>query len=94
MALTTEQWKEDWRNRGQEQFLKGEKLIYRAYTAPSEEWTHDHCEFCWATFCDDSPRDFCYGYVSELNNYWVCDECFDDLKNVFLWKVEEDTSKT
>lgn len=88
MSLSRQQWAEDWRNRGQESYLYGVHLFYKTYTPPFETWTHDHCEFCWATFSDDTPGDLHCGYVSEENNHWVCDECFEDLKKIFMWTVQ------
>ena len=43
---------DDWRIRGQETYLEGATLIRKRYTAWSEDWDHDHCVFCWATFMD------------------------------------------
>ena len=43
---------DDWRLRGQEDYLQGATLIRTRYTAWSEDWEHDHCEFCWTKFMD------------------------------------------
>jgi hypothetical protein len=43
---------EDWRLRGQEEYLQGATLMRKRYKAWSEDWEHDHCEFCWAKFMD------------------------------------------
>ena len=43
---------EDWRLRGQEDYLQGATLLRKQYRAWSEDWEHDHCEFCWAKFMD------------------------------------------
>ena len=43
---------EDWRLRGQEDYLQGATLIRKHYKAWSDDWEHDHCEFCWAKFMD------------------------------------------
>lgn len=89
MALTPQQWKDDWRNRGQESFLQGATLHSADYTAPSEEWTHDHCEFCWATFSEDpAPDEFPRGYTTSDCRHWICQECFHDLKDIFSWQTE------
>jgi len=42
----------DWRLRGQERYLQGATLVRKPYQARSEEWEHDHCEFCWTKFRD------------------------------------------
>lgn len=44
----------DWRLRGQEQYLEGATLVLKPYRAWSEEWEHDHCEFCLTKFMDPS----------------------------------------
>lgn len=43
---------EDWRLQGQESYLKGATLVRKRYRTRSDEWEHDHCEFCWAEFMD------------------------------------------
>ena len=43
---------EDWRLRGQEDYLQGATLVRKRYKAWSEDWEHDHCEFCWTKFMD------------------------------------------
>ena len=50
---------DDWRLRGQEDYLQGATLLLKAYRAWSVDWEHDHCEFCWAKFMDPtfSPED-------------------------------------
>ena len=42
----------DWRLQGQEKYLQGATLLRKRYKAWSEDWEHDHCEFCWAKFMD------------------------------------------
>jgi hypothetical protein len=43
---------DDWRLRGQEEYLQGATLMRKRYKAWSEDWEHDHCELCWAKFMD------------------------------------------
>jgi len=43
---------EDWRLQGQEEYLLGATLMRKQYKAWSEDWEHDHCEFCRAKFMD------------------------------------------
>jgi hypothetical protein len=43
---------EDWRLRGQEDYLQGATLVRKRYKAWSDDWEHDHCEFCWTKFMD------------------------------------------
>jgi hypothetical protein len=45
----------DWRLQGQERYLAGTELVWRAYRQNSDNlnWDHDHCAFCWAKFMVD-----------------------------------------
>lgn len=76
--------------------LKGLRWQFRRYTRWSESWDHDHCAACWAKFaefegpdiqhegyasCDDHPGGVCYD--------WVCQACFDDLKDDMEWSGTE-----
>src|SRR5260370_41541155 len=53
----------DWRLQGQENYLKGATLLRKPYRALSPDWEHDHCEFCWARFLDQT---FSPGYAKAL----------------------------
>jgi hypothetical protein len=44
----------DSRRAGQEAYLLGATLTLRRYQAPSGNWEHEHCAFCWATFLDEN----------------------------------------
>jgi hypothetical protein len=76
----------DWRLQGQEKYLKGETLFYRQYADRKTKTDHDHCEFCWAKFSDESD-DLKAGYTTEDDYRWICDKCFDDFKEMFLFKT-------
>ena len=84
MGITAEMWKSDWRNRGQEGFLQKAVLHHDPYKAPSATWTHDHCEFCWATIDEDRPDTLHSGYTTEDAYNWICEACFQDLKDIFV----------
>jgi hypothetical protein len=47
---------DDWRLRGQEDYLLGATLQLKAYRMWSEKWDHDHCAFCWAKFLDPTAK--------------------------------------
>ena len=87
----------DWsdsRITNQKSYLKGAKLVQRAYRRYSKnpDWDHDHCAFCWAKFmaqdCSDVLRK---GYATVDDYHWVCERCFDDFKDLFEWKVINET---
>jgi hypothetical protein len=84
--------KNDWRLVGQEKYLYGATLRWKRYTPPSEEWDHDHCVFCWAKFMDvDRPNILREGYATEDNCYWICEQCFGDFKEMFQWRLADNT---
>ena len=74
--------KEDWRLTNQEKYLKGVTLIHTIYKRNSDD-RHDHCEFCWEEF----ENEVSYGYCTINQYHWICDECFRDFKEMFNWKV-------
>jgi hypothetical protein len=77
--------KDDWRLTNQEDYLFGVAFSWRKWTAPSDTWDHDNCEFGWAKFmdCDDALR---YGYATDDNRHWVCTTCYQDFKEKFGWE--------
>ena len=78
----------DWRLQGQGAYLKGVSLCWKKYARYSESWEHDHCEFCWAKFMEaDYPDVLHEGYATEDNYRWVCEQCFEDFKDLFGWEV-------
>ena len=80
----------DWRLAGQEKFLFGAILILRAYVPPRPEWDHDHCDFCWSTFCQgDEVGCFKEGYVTKDGNHWICPNCFADFRVKFNFTVNK-----
>ncbi len=86
-SISDEQWEKDWRNNGQDRYLNKAVLYRRKYKAPSKSWQHDHCAFCWARFSVDFPGDLHEGYATGDNYWWICDECYADLKDIFKWTV-------
>lgn len=76
--------------------LKGLKLQLRRYTRWNESWDHDHCAACWAKFAEfDGPNIQHEGYATD-DDYpkgacyeWVCQACFDDLKDDMQWSAAE-----
>jgi len=76
----------DWRLQGQEKFLKGVALTKQTYRKYRESWEHDHCEFCWAKF-SESREDPNVGYATTDRYHWICENCYQDFKNMFQWTV-------
>jgi len=46
----------------------------------------------WAKFMEEDLREFPdilhAGYTTEDKYRWVCDQCFEDFKDRFQWRVE------
>ncbi len=82
---------DDWRLRNQADYLAGAVLYLRKYKAPSKEWDHDHCVFCWATFREqsDGGRFLTEGYATADGHWWICPTCLNDFRDQFGWLIEE-----
>jgi hypothetical protein len=80
---------DDWRLHGQERYLMDVTLYWRKYTRYSPSWDHDHCDFCKAIFTEpaDMPEALHEGYTTEDNYYWVCENCFNDFRELFGWNA-------
>ena len=77
----------DWRLTDQAEYLFEKELKYQIYRPQSKDWDHDHCEFCGAKF-STHEGDLKFGYSTTDSYYWICDQCFNDFKNMFKWIVE------
>ena len=79
---------EDWRLfKQQEKYMYGILLIKQPYKPQNKNNDHDHCEFCMNKF-GFGIDDLHYGYSSEDRSIWVCEQCYEDFKNKFKWKVK------
>jgi hypothetical protein len=77
----------DWRLHGQERYLMDVQLHKATWKTPSPKWDHDHCEFCFAKF-SEQDGDLHEGYSTEGGKNWVCEQCFQDFKEMFRFVVE------
>ena len=45
---------------------------------------------------EDYPNVLHEGYATEGNYHWICEQCFEDFKDLFAWRVmqpkESDTA--
>jgi hypothetical protein len=81
----------DWRLSWGQDFLRGAVFRWEEYLAPSEVWDHDHCAFCWQKFMEvDHPSIQRFGFVTatDVQEWWVCRDCFEDFREQFGWQVE------
>lgn len=79
--------KNDWRLTNQMNYLFRKKLIKRRYEPFREGWEHDHCEFCEGLIDFSVP----FAYATENNYNWICQECYEDFKEMFQWTVVDET---
>lgn len=74
----------DWRFRGQDEYLMNVKLKHRNFDVSVGD--HDHCDFCWEKF-SRLEGDLHKGYCTLDKYYWICDNCFNDFHCMFNWIV-------
>lgn len=84
--------KNDWRLTFQEQYLKNAELQKNKYVKFSETWDHDHCAFCWDKF-SECEGDIHIGYCTLDKKYWICEECYNDFKEMFNFKIVQNENK-
>jgi hypothetical protein len=77
----------DWRLIIPKEYLKGETLLHKNWVSVQPDWDHDHCKFC-GDKVDASTPDKWYCTTDEY--YWICENCFNDFKDMFHWKVIEE----
>ena len=77
----------DWRLTNQLHFLYEKSIVKKSYVAPSPEWDHDHCAFCWSKFTEDGVNDLHEGYYVPETKDWFCDNCFNDFQEMFKWRI-------
>jgi hypothetical protein len=78
--------------------LKGLRLQFCRYTQPSDTWDHDHCAGCNAKFAEFEAPDIlhhgyttCDDYVHGPEYDWICETCFQDLRQDMQWTVVQGT---
>lgn len=88
-------------HRQAEIFPPGTTLELRRYRAPSPEWGHEHCIFCWAKLVDPElsdeyrqlverdPEILTSGYTAGDTDQWVCPSCFEEFAARFEWTAQE-----
>ena len=85
-----EKWIQDCLTSGRYEFLRGKTFYKKQYITKSERWTHDHCEFCWETFTEDSEGTAHVGFTTADRYYWICDACFEQFKKAFDFQLGSD----
>lgn len=76
----------DWRLNGQERYLYGAKIKRINFLKKTMESDHEHCEFCFekiSNYFNTTHEAYC----TEDEYYWICDNCYNDFKTMFDWKL-------
>ena len=58
-----------------EEYLEGEKI---------QQFWHQHCDFCMEKAEALKP---CVFYCTKDMKHWICEQCFEDFKEMFGWSV-------
>jgi hypothetical protein len=76
----------DWRLNGQERYLKNKKIKHIEYKNQVKYSDHEHCEFCMEKISNysDSLHE---GYCTEDEYHWICENCYNDFKDLFNWTL-------
>lgn len=80
---------DDWRLAGKECYLFDELVevnptdYINSFENP--EMFHEHCIFCWDKV-EESKDDKYYRVLD--NSYWICENCYNDLKDILQFKVK------
>lgn len=77
----------DWRLNGQQKYLNHVKLKHIKFSnLQYDKSNHEHCEFCLekiSIFSDCIHEAYC----TEDEYHWICDDCYNDFKDIFDWKI-------
>jgi hypothetical protein len=71
----------------------GAKLLYKRYVDRKSQADHDHCEFCGTKFSDIVPYALKAGYTTIDEYRWICQQCFDDFKEMFVFTIADNQCK-
>lgn len=74
--------------------LKGQKFRWKTYKMPRPDRDHNHCAACWAKFAEFGGSDILHegyaiteAYDKGADYEWVCQSCFEALKDRLQWSV-------
>lgn len=75
----------DWRLTNQMSYLYRAKLK-RCQFKGKNIADHEHCEFCMEKFSFEANT-LKEGYCTLDQYRWICEECFEDFKEIFEWEI-------
>ena len=61
-------------------------MFYKNYANRKTATDHDHCEFCGTKFSDTIPDALKIGYTTKDDYRWICQQCFEDFKDMFEFR--------
>lgn len=73
----------DWRVTNQMNYLFKQNLIKGCFVPYREGWEHEHCAFCSEKIDANTP----IAYSTVDRYHWICEQCFNDFKEMFEWEV-------
>lgn len=77
----------DWRLNGQEKYLDHVILKHIKYSSNQYyKSNHKHCAFCFEKIGISSDN-IHEAYCTEDEYHWICDDCYNDFKDIFDWKL-------
>jgi hypothetical protein len=81
--------------------LRGLQLKFQPYVRWSDNWDHDHCSACWATFAQFDGPDVQHAGYATCDDYpkgarydWVCSTCFAELQEDMQWFTKPNPGDT
>ena len=73
----------DWRLTNQMNYLFRNNIIKSKFKPYRDDWRHEHCAFCSEKINCDTK----IAYSTEDRYHWICEECFNDFKEMFEWNI-------
>jgi hypothetical protein len=75
--------------------FEGARLKWKAYQPWDDEWDHDHCGYCWATFSLEDPGAERAGYALQGDHRgddykWICRKCIDERRPYMTFIFEDE----
>ena len=78
----------DWRLTNQLDYLFKRRLKRKNFLMfPQKD--HEHCSFCWEKFGHEENM-LNWGYCTEDTEHWICEQYFQDFKDMFCWGEDMD----
>lgn len=71
----------------EKEFLHSKELQKKKFVIKNNNiQDHAHCELCWNRI-SQLESDSKVGYYEEDSKSWICESCYDSLKDLFKWRI-------